>query len=99
MSFNRSELVRALYEHFGARSVEAEGPRLKRRDEAERLVSCLLDEIAGALERGKVLAEAEVQYVASLRPMCDCDICWTMPRRRFAWRRIESVAILIPTAN
>jgi integration host factor subunit beta len=51
-SFNRSELVRALYERFGARSVEAEGPRLKRRDEAERLVTCLLDEIAGALERG-----------------------------------------------
>jgi len=25
---------------------------LKRREEAERLVSCLLDEIAGALERG-----------------------------------------------
>ena len=51
-SFNRSELVRALYEHFGARSAEGEGPRLKRRDEAERLVTCLLDEIAGALERG-----------------------------------------------
>src|ERR1700722_15409794 len=51
-SFNRSELVRALYEHFGARSAEAEGPRLKRRKEAERLVTCLLDEIAGALERG-----------------------------------------------
>jgi integration host factor subunit beta len=51
-SFNRSELVHALYEHFGARSAEAEGPRLKRREEAERLVSCLLEEIAGALERG-----------------------------------------------
>lgn len=51
-SFNRSERVRALYEHFGARSVEAEGPRLKRRDEAVRMVTCLLDEIAGALERG-----------------------------------------------
>jgi integration host factor subunit beta len=51
-SFNRSELVRALYEHFGARSAEGEGPRLKRRNEAERLVTCLLDEIAGALERG-----------------------------------------------
>ena len=51
-SFNRSELVRALYEHFGARNAGGEGPRLKRRDEAERLVTCLLDEIAGALERG-----------------------------------------------
>jgi integration host factor subunit beta len=51
-SFNRSELVRALYEHFGAASAEEHGPRLKRRDEAERLVTCLLDEIAGALERG-----------------------------------------------
>jgi integration host factor subunit beta len=51
-SFNRSELVRALYEHFCARSAEGEGPRLKRRDEAERLVTCLLDEIASALERG-----------------------------------------------
>ncbi len=28
------------------------GARLKRREEAERLVTCLLDEIAGALERG-----------------------------------------------
>ena len=43
-SFNRSELVRALYEEFGARSAEGEGPRLKRRDEAERLVTCFLDE-------------------------------------------------------
>src|ERR1700677_5409780 len=51
-SFNRSELVRAVYEHFGARNAEGEGPRLKRRDEAERLINCLLDEIAGALERG-----------------------------------------------
>jgi integration host factor subunit beta len=51
-SFNRSELVRALYEHFGANSVEGQGPRLKRREEAERLVNYLLEEIAGALERG-----------------------------------------------
>jgi integration host factor subunit beta len=51
-SFNRSELVRTLYEHFGAHSAEGQGPRLKRREEAERLVNCLLDEIAGALERG-----------------------------------------------
>src|SRR5271168_5056872 len=51
-SFNRTELVRALYEHFGAASAGEHGPRLKRRDEAERLVTCLMDEIAGALERG-----------------------------------------------
>jgi integration host factor subunit beta len=51
-SFNRSELVRTLYEHFGVNSGEGRGPRLKRREEAERLVSCLLDEIASALERG-----------------------------------------------
>jgi integration host factor subunit beta len=51
-SFTRSELIRTLYEHFGANSSEGQGPRLKRREEAERLVSCLLDEIAGALERG-----------------------------------------------
>jgi integration host factor subunit beta len=51
-SFTRSELVRTLYEHFGANSGEGQGPRLKRPEEAERLVSCLLDEIASALERG-----------------------------------------------
>jgi len=51
-SFNRSDLVRALYEHFGATSADGQGPRLKRREEAERLVICLLDEIASALERG-----------------------------------------------
>jgi integration host factor subunit beta len=51
-SFNRSELVRTLYEHFGVNSGEGRGPRLKRREEAERLVSCLLEEIASALERG-----------------------------------------------
>jgi nucleoid DNA-binding protein len=51
-SFNRSELVRTLYEHFGANSAEGQGPRLKRREEAERLVNCLLEEIASALERG-----------------------------------------------
>jgi integration host factor subunit beta len=50
-SFNRSELVRALYEHFGANGAEGQGPRLKRREEAERLVNCLLEEIASALER------------------------------------------------
>jgi len=51
-SFNRSELVRTLYEHFGANGGEEQGPRLRRRKEAERLVSCLLEEIASALERG-----------------------------------------------
>jgi integration host factor subunit beta len=51
-SFNRSALVRALYEHFGANGGEGQGPRLRRREEAERLVSCLLEEIASALERG-----------------------------------------------
>jgi integration host factor subunit beta len=51
-SFNRSDLVRALYEHFGTNSGEGQGPRLERREEAERLVNCLLDEIASALERG-----------------------------------------------
>jgi integration host factor subunit beta len=51
-SFTRSELVRTLYERFGMASAEGQGPRLKRRDEAERLVNCLLEEIAGALERG-----------------------------------------------
>jgi nucleoid DNA-binding protein len=51
-SFNRSELVRALYEHFGTNGAEGQEPRLKRREEAERLVNCLLEKIAGALERG-----------------------------------------------
>ena len=51
-SFNRSELVRTLYEHFGANSADEQGPRLKRREDAERLVNCLLDDIASALERG-----------------------------------------------
>ena len=51
-SFNRSELVRTLYEHFGANSAEGQGLRLKRREEAEHLVSCVLNEIASALERG-----------------------------------------------
>src|ERR1700761_5736868 len=51
-SFNRSELVRTLYEHFGANGGEGQGPRLRRREEGERLVSCLLEEIASALERG-----------------------------------------------
>jgi integration host factor subunit beta len=51
-SFTRSELVRTLYERFGMNSAEGQGPRLKRREEAERLVNCLLEDIGGALERG-----------------------------------------------
>ena len=50
-SFNRSELIRTLYEHFGTNDGEGLGPRLRRREEAERLVNCLLDEIVSALER------------------------------------------------
>lgn len=63
-SFNRSDLVRALYEHFGATSADGQGPRLKRREEAERLVICLLDEIASALERGM---RVELRGLGALR--------------------------------
>jgi nucleoid DNA-binding protein len=51
-SFTRSELIRALYERFEGNRAEGQGPRLQKRDEAERLVNGLLDEISGALERG-----------------------------------------------
>jgi nucleoid DNA-binding protein len=51
-SFTRSELIRALYERFEGNRAEGQGPRLKKREEAERLVNDLLDEIAVALERG-----------------------------------------------
>jgi hypothetical protein len=37
---------------FRGDSAEGQGPRLRRREEAERLVNCLLDEIASPLERG-----------------------------------------------
>jgi integration host factor subunit beta len=54
-SFTRSELIRSIYERFqrirGDR--EEEGPRLRRLAQAESLVLAVLDEIAGALERGK----------------------------------------------
>jgi len=53
-SFTRSELIRNIYERFqrirGDR--EEEGPRLRRLAQAESLVLAVLDEIAGALERG-----------------------------------------------
>jgi nucleoid DNA-binding protein len=53
-SFTRSELIRSIYERFqrirGDR--EEEGPRLRRRAQAESLVIAVLDEIASALERG-----------------------------------------------
>jgi nucleoid DNA-binding protein len=53
-SFTRSELIRSIHERFqrirGAR--EEEGPRLRRRAQVESLVIAVLDEIAGALERG-----------------------------------------------
>jgi len=52
-SFNRSELIRRIYERFQRNNGEDEGPRLKRRAQAESLVIAVLDEIAGALERGK----------------------------------------------
>jgi integration host factor subunit beta len=51
-SFTRSELVQAIYERFGKHSEDGQGPRLKRREEAQRLVNGLLEEVASALERG-----------------------------------------------
>ena len=52
-SLTRSELIRSIYERFQRNSGEEEGPRLRRRAHAERLIIAVLDEIAGALERGK----------------------------------------------
>ena len=52
-SFTRSELIRRIYERFQRNRGEEEGPRLRRRAQAESLVLAVLDEIAGALERGK----------------------------------------------
>src|SRR5712691_2646624 len=52
-SFTRSELIRCIYERFQRNRGEEEGPRLRRRAQAESLVLAVLDEIAGALERGK----------------------------------------------
>ncbi len=51
-SFTRSELIRAIYERFQRNSGEEDRPRLRRRAQAECLVLAVLDEIAGALERG-----------------------------------------------
>jgi nucleoid DNA-binding protein len=51
-SFTRSELIRSIYERF-QRNREEEGPRLRRRAEAESLIIAVLDDIARALERGK----------------------------------------------
>jgi len=52
-SFTRSEFIRSIYERFQRNRGDEEGPRLKRRAQAESLVIAVLDEIAGALERGK----------------------------------------------
>jgi integration host factor subunit beta len=51
-SFTRSELIRSIYERFQRHGGEEEGPRLGRLAQAESLVLAVLDEIAGALERG-----------------------------------------------
>jgi nucleoid DNA-binding protein len=51
-SFTRSELIRSIYERFQPNRGGEEGPRLRRLAQAESLVLALLDEIAGALERG-----------------------------------------------
>ena len=54
-SFTRSELIRSIYERFQRNRGEEEedGPRLRRHAQAESLIIAVLDEIAGALERGK----------------------------------------------
>ena len=51
-SFTRSELIRSIYERFQRNLGEEDRPRLRRRAQAESLVIAVLDEIAGALERG-----------------------------------------------
>jgi nucleoid DNA-binding protein len=51
-SFIRSELIRSIYERFQRNRGDEEGLRLSRLAQAERLVMAVLDEIAGALERG-----------------------------------------------
>ena len=51
-SFTRSELIRSVYERFQRNRGEEDGPRLRRRAQAESLIIAVLDEIAGALERG-----------------------------------------------
>jgi integration host factor subunit beta len=51
-SFTRSELIRSIYERFQRNLGEEDRPRLRRRAQAESLIIAVLDEIAGALERG-----------------------------------------------
>jgi integration host factor subunit beta len=51
-SFTRSELIRSIYERFQQNRWDEEGPRLRRRTQAESLVVAVLEEIVGALERG-----------------------------------------------
>jgi integration host factor subunit beta len=51
-SFTRSELIRSVYERFQRNKGEEDQPRLRRRAQAESLIIAVLDEIAGALERG-----------------------------------------------
>ena len=57
-SFTRSELIRSIYERFQRNRGEEEGPRLRQLAQAESLVLAVLDEIAGALERGKRVEHA-----------------------------------------
>jgi len=54
-SFTRSELIRSIYQRFQRNrgDEEEDGPRLRRHAQAESLIIAVLDEIAGALERGK----------------------------------------------
>jgi nucleoid DNA-binding protein len=51
-SFTRSELIRSIYERFQRNRGGEERPRLRQLAQAESLVLAVLDEIAGALERG-----------------------------------------------
>jgi integration host factor subunit beta len=51
-SFTRSELIHSIYKRFQRNRGEEEGPRLRRRAQAESLIIAVLDEIVGALERG-----------------------------------------------
>ena len=49
---SRSELIRSIYGRFQRNRGDEEGPRLRRPTQAESLVIAVLEEIAGALERG-----------------------------------------------
>ncbi len=51
-SFTRSGLIHSIYVRFQRNRGEEEGPRLRRRAQAESLVLAVLDEIGSALERG-----------------------------------------------